>query len=73
MRAAKEIEENWSVRERLAVSGSVPNPTGPILNQRGTHGPQVDAEFHATHDAANRTGRVKVSEANILFAEDPSL
>ena len=70
---AKEIEENWPVRERLAVCISA-NPTAQYLIARGARmARRLDAELYVVHvdtgrDEAGSTQ--KLLDANIRFAED---
>ena len=71
--AAKEIDDNWAVRERLAVCISS-NPTAQFLIARGARmARRLDAEFYVIYvdvgaDAAG--DRQKSLAANIQFAED---
>jgi two-component system, OmpR family, sensor histidine kinase KdpD len=71
--AAKEIEDNWAVRERLAVCISS-NPTAQFLIARGARmARRLDAEFYVIYvdvgaDAAG--DRQKSLAANVQFAED---
>src|SRR5580658_2927018 len=71
--AAKEIDNNWAVRERLAVCISS-NPSAQYLIARGARmARRLDAEFYVIYvdagaDAAGQ--RQKSLAANIQFAED---
>jgi len=71
--AAKEIDDNWAVRERLAVCISS-NPTAQFLIARGARmARRLDAEFYVIYvdvgaDAAG--DRQKSLAANVQFAED---
>jgi two-component system sensor histidine kinase KdpD len=71
--ADKEIEDNWAVRERLAVCISS-NPSAQFLIARGARmARRLDAEFYVIYVDAGRDGsgdRQKSLAANILFAED---
>jgi two-component system sensor histidine kinase KdpD len=70
---AKQIRENWVVRERLAVcvSGS---PTGQYLIARAARmARRLDAELYVVHvlrELATREENPKVLEANLRFAEN---
>jgi two-component system, OmpR family, sensor histidine kinase KdpD len=70
---AKDIQENWGVRERLAVciSGS---PTGQYLIARAARmARRMDAELYVVHvlrEFAPREENPKVLEANLRFAEN---
>src|ERR1700730_896953 len=70
---AKEIEENWPVRDRLAVCISA-NPAAQYLIARGARmARRLDAELYVVHvdtgrDEAGSTQ--KLLDANIRFAED---
>ena len=61
--AAKEIDDNWAVRERLAVCISS-NPTAQFLIARGARmARRLDAEFYVIYvdagaDAGRRTAKV---------------
>lgn len=71
--AAKDIEKNWPVRERLAVCvGS--NPFGQYLIARGARmARRLDAELYVVHvdtGAENQGPGHKSLEANIRFAGD---
>lgn len=70
--AAKEIEDNWQVRERLAVCISS-NPSAQYLIARGARmARRLDAEFYVIYvDAGADTSpeRSKSLAANIQFAE----
>jgi two-component system sensor histidine kinase KdpD len=71
--AAKDIEENWAVRERLAVCTSS-NPAAQYLIARGARmARRLDAEFFVIYvDAgADKTPeRQKSLTANLQFAQD---
>ena len=70
---AKQIRENWGVRERLAVcvSGS---PSGQYLIARAARmARRLDAELYVVHvlrELATREENSKVLEANLRFAEN---
>lgn len=70
---AKEIHENWSVRERIAVcvSGS---PSGQYLIARAARmARRLDAQLfviHVDRELAPREQNPKVLEANLKFAEN---
>jgi two-component system sensor histidine kinase KdpD len=70
---AKQIRENWGVRERLAVcvSGS---PTGQYLIARAARmARRLDAELYVVHvlrEFATREKDPKILEANLRFAEN---
>ena len=70
---AKDIEENWAVRERLAVCISS-NPAAQYLIARGARmARRLDAQFYVIHvDTGNDSGaeRQKTLQANIQFAQD---
>ena len=70
---AKEIEETWAVRERLAVCISS-NPAAQYLIARGARmARRLDAQFYVIYvDTGNDSGtdRQKSLEANIQFAQD---
>jgi two-component system sensor histidine kinase KdpD len=70
---AKEIEENWPVRERLAVCISS-NPAAQYLIARGARmARRLDAELYVVHVDTGREGKdndQKSLEANVRFAED---
>ncbi len=70
---AKDIEENWAVRERLAVCISS-NPAAQYLIARGARmARRLDAQFYVIHvDTGNDSGaeRQKTLQANIQFARD---
>lgn len=70
---AKEIEENWPVRERLAVCISS-NPAAQYLIARGARmARRLDAELYIVHVDTGREEKGpdhKSLEANIRFAED---
>ena len=71
--ADKDIEENWSVRERLAVCISS-NPAAQYLIARAARmARRLDAEFYVIYvdvGADDSGDRRKSLEANALFAED---
>jgi two-component system sensor histidine kinase KdpD len=71
--AAKDIEENWPVRERLAVSISA-NPAAQYVIARGARmARRLDAELYVVHVDMGRfePGDTQKSlEANVRFAED---
>ena len=70
---AKQIRENWGVRERIAVcvSGS---PSGQYLIARAARmARRLDAELYVVHvlrELATREENPKVLEANLRFAEN---
>ena len=70
---AKQIRENWGVRERIAVcvSGS---PSGQYLIARAARmARRLDAELHVVHvlrELATREENPKILEANLRFAEN---
>ena len=70
---AKQIRENWGVRERIAVcvSGS---PSGQYLIARGARmARRLDAELYIVHvmrEFATREENPKILEANLRFAEN---
>ena len=70
---AKEIQQNWGVRERIAVcvSGS---PSGQYLIARAARmARRLDAELYVVHvdrDIAPREENPKILEANLRFAEN---
>jgi len=70
---AKQIRENWAVRERLAVcvSGS---PSGQHLIARAARmARRLDAELYVVHvlrELATREENPKILEANLRFAEN---
>ena len=70
---AKEIRENWGVRERIAVCISG-NPTGQYLIARAARmARRMDAELYVIHverELAPREDNPKVLEANLRFAEN---
>ena len=70
---AKEIEENWGVRERIAVCISG-NPTGQYLIARAARmARKMDAELYVVHverELPLREPNPKVLEANMRFAEN---
>lgn len=71
--AAKEIEDNWPVRERLAVCIST-NPASQYLIARGARmARRLDAEFYVIYvsDGGGRNDKDQKSlAANVAFAED---
>ena len=71
--AAKDIEKNWPVRERLAVCISS-NPSGQYLIARGARmARRLDAEYYVIYVDAGADGsgeRQKALAANFRFAED---
>jgi two-component system sensor histidine kinase KdpD len=70
---AKDIEETWAVRERLAVCISS-NPAAQYLIARGARmARRLDAQFYVIYvDTGNDSSpdRRKSLEANIQFAQD---
>src|SRR6202158_1076974 len=70
---AKEIEENWKVRERLAVCVSS-NPAAQYLTARGARmARRLDAELYVVYVEGSRAEKEadrKALEANLRFAED---
>jgi two-component system sensor histidine kinase KdpD len=70
---AKQIRENWGVRERIAVciSGS---PAGQYLIARAARmARRLDAELYVVHvmrEFATREENPKILEANLRFAEN---
>lgn len=70
---AKEIRENWGVRERLAVCVSA-NPSGQYLIARAARmARRLDAELYVVHvlrELATREENPKILEANLRFAEN---
>ncbi|HEY6466125.1 MAG TPA: sensor histidine kinase KdpD [Candidatus Acidoferrales bacterium] len=68
----KEIQQNWGVRERLAVCISA-NPRAQYLLARAARmARRMDADFYALHVEANGTPNAteeKSLEANMRFAE----
>jgi two-component system sensor histidine kinase KdpD len=71
--AAKDIEDNWAVRERLAVCVSS-NPAAQYLIARGARmARRLDAEFFVIYvdtGADTRPEQQKSLAANLQFAED---
>jgi two-component system sensor histidine kinase KdpD len=71
--AAKEIEDNWAVRERLAVCASS-NPAAQYLIARGARmARRLGAEFYVIYVDARADAtpeRQKSLAANLQFAED---
>src|SRR6202167_845470 len=71
--AAEEIEDNWQVRERLAVCVSS-NPAAQYLIARGARmARRLDAEYYVIYVDAGGDGsgeRQKSLAANFRFAED---
>ncbi len=70
---AKEIEENWPVRERLAVCISS-NPAAQYLIARGARmARRLDADLYVVHvdtGSDEKNSDKKLLEANFRFAED---
>ena len=70
---AKQIRENWGVRERIAVCVSA-NPSGQYLIARAARmARRLDAELYVVHvlrELATREENPKVLEANLRFAEN---
>jgi two-component system, OmpR family, sensor histidine kinase KdpD len=70
---AKEIEENWPVRERLAVCISS-NPAAQYLIARGARmARRLDADLYVVHvdtGGDEKNSDEKLLEANFRFAED---
>ena len=70
---AKEIRENWGVRERIAVCVSG-NPAGQYLIARAARmARRLDAELYVVHvmrELATREENPKILEANLRFAEN---
>jgi two-component system, OmpR family, sensor histidine kinase KdpD len=70
---AKEIEENWPVRERLAVCISA-NPSAQYLIARGARmARRLDAELYVVHVETGKEpggNDQKALDSNIRFAED---
>ncbi|HEV2222200.1 MAG TPA: universal stress protein [Candidatus Acidoferrales bacterium] len=70
---AKEIEENWPVRERLAVCISS-NPAAQYLIARGARmARRLDADLYVVHvdtGSDEKNSDEKLLEANFRFAED---
>jgi len=70
---AKEIHENWGVRERIAVCVSG-NPAGQYLIARAARmARRLDAELYVVHvmrELATREENPKILEANLRFAEN---
>jgi two-component system sensor histidine kinase KdpD len=70
---AKDIRENWGVRERIAVCISG-NPTGQYLVARAARmARRMDAELYVVHverELAPREENPKILEANMRFAEN---
>src|SRR6266850_1484041 len=70
---AKQIRENWGVRERLAVCVSG-GPTGQYLIARAARmARRLDAELYVVHvmrEFATREEDPKILEANLRFAEN---
>jgi two-component system, OmpR family, sensor histidine kinase KdpD len=71
--SAKEIEDNWPVRERLAVCISA-NPSAQYLIARGARmARRLDAELYVVHvETGKEPGGTdqRALDANIRFAED---
>ena len=70
---AKQIRENWGVRERIAVCVSG-NPAGQYLIARAARmARRLDAELYVVHvirELATRHEDPKILEANLRFAEN---
>jgi two-component system sensor histidine kinase KdpD len=70
---AKQIRENWGVRERIAVCVSG-NPSGQYLIARAARmARRLDAELYVVHvmrELATREENAKILEANLRFAEN---
>jgi two-component system sensor histidine kinase KdpD len=70
---AKEIEDNWPVREKLAVCISA-NPSAQYLIARGAGmAKRLDAKLYVVHVASGKQpggDDQKAVDANIRFAED---
>ena len=70
---AKQIHENWNVRERLAVCVSG-NPSGQYLIARAARmARRLDAELYVVHvlrELPTREEDPKILEANMRFAEN---
>ncbi len=70
---AKQIRENWIVRERIAVCVSA-NPSGQYLIARAARmARRLDAELYVVHvmrELATREEDPKILEANLRFAEN---
>jgi two-component system, OmpR family, sensor histidine kinase KdpD len=70
---AKQIRENWGVRERIAVCVSA-NPSGQYLIARAARmARRLDAELYVVHvmrELATREENPKILEANLRFAEN---
>ena len=70
---AKQIRENWGVRERIAVCVS-DSPSGQYLVARGARmARRMDAELYVVHvmrEFATREEDPKILEANLRFAEN---
>ena len=70
---AKQIRENWGVRERIAVCGSG-SPSGQYLIARAARmARRLDAELYVVHvlrEFATREEDPKILEANLRFAEN---
>jgi len=70
---AKDIRQNWGVRERIAVciSGS---PSGQYLTARAARmARRMDAELYVVHverELASRSENPRILEANLRFAEN---
>jgi two-component system, OmpR family, sensor histidine kinase KdpD len=70
--AAKDIRENWPVRERLAVCVS-PNPAAQYLVARAARmARRLDAEFYVVYVGTEKLADVdqKSLDANLAFAND---
>jgi two-component system, OmpR family, sensor histidine kinase KdpD len=70
---AKQIRENWGVRERIAVCVSG-NPSGQYLIARAARmARRLDAELYVVHvirEVVTREENPKILEANLRFAEN---
>jgi len=70
---AKQIRENWGVRERIAVCVSG-NPAGQYLIARAARmARRLDAELYVVHvirELATRQENARILEANLRFAEN---
>ena len=67
----KDIQQNWAVRERIAVCISS-NPRAQYLLARAARmARRMDAELYAVHVDLEKNGQEngKGSEANLQFAE----
>ena len=70
---AKQIRENWGVRERIAVCVSG-NPAGQYLIARAARmARRLDAELYVVHvirELATRQENARILDANLRFAEN---